>query len=350
MMRRLLVRSLWESRVCDLARYARPAQGLILRYHSVCADAQTRPEYVGSSISVPAKLFEAQMARLHRKYRCLTLDEIVDHVARRRPLPPRTVAVTFDDGYLDNYELALPALVKHRVPSTIYLVSSTLTHDKPVWTSVLRYGFMRTGLKRADLPDAHGVRTTFPLDEQGPRERAIRHYTNVLNVLSAADRDALMTALLRELRVPAVPGASAWYLAARHLPEMMANGVTFGAHTVTHPNLPGLGAAEACAEIVRSKNELEACLGVPVRHFSYPNSGALYPHFDGRVEAFAREAGFASAVTSVRGRLSEAVNPFRIPRIGVNRSRSHESDFSIWLERNRLFSPAAALVPAPEEA
>jgi peptidoglycan/xylan/chitin deacetylase (PgdA/CDA1 family) len=349
-MRRIFVQSLWRSRVCDLARYARPSQGLILRYHSVCADRDSRPEYVSPSISVPAGLFDRQVSRLSRKYRCVTLDEVVDHVERRRPLPPRTVALTFDDGYLDNYQHALPILAKYRVPATIFLVSSTLTSNIPVWTSLLRFGFITSPLTSASLPDPSGLRTTYALEDTGQRDRAARRYTNVLNILSAARREEFLGELLRELRVEQVPTAASWFLSVRHILEMMRNGVSFGAHTVSHPNLPGIDGNEARAEVERSKAELEACVGTPMLHFSYPNSGALYPHFDNAVESYVRRAGFRSAVTSVRGWLNEVVNPFRIHRIGVNRARSQPSDFSIWLERNRLFSPGELLVPVREDA
>ena len=350
MIRRLFIQSLWRSRVCDLARYARSGQGLMLRYHSVCADAKSRPDYISASISVPAKLFEQQVSRVRRKYRCLTLDEVVDHIERRRPMPPRSVALTFDDGYLDNYQYALPILAKHRVPATIYLVSSTLTENKPVWTSVLRYGLMNSPLKRASLPDAAGVTSIFVLEDSAQRDKAVRHYTNVLNILSARRRDDLLAELLRQLRVEHVPDAAHWFLSRSQILEMMGHGVTFGAHTLTHPNLPGIDGAEARREIEGSRRDLEACLGTPVQHFSYPNSGALYPHFDDAIESHVRQAGFRSAVTSVRGWLSETTNPFRIHRIGVNRARSGPSDFSIWLERNRLFPAGERLVPAREEA
>jgi peptidoglycan/xylan/chitin deacetylase (PgdA/CDA1 family) len=260
------------------------------------------------------------------------------------------VTLTFDDGYLDNYQFALPVLAKYRVPATIYLVSSTLTADKPVWTSVLRYGFMHTPVKRASLPDAAGMVAAYSLEDWAQRDSAIRHYTNVLNVLSAPRRDELLGTLLRHLRVEHVPTAAAWFLSKAHVLEMTRNGVTFGAHTVTHPNLPGIDGDEARQEIENSRSDLERCLDMRVCHFSYPNSGALYPHFDKAIESLVRRAGFRSAVTSVRGWLNEITNPFRIRRIGVNRARSEPPDFSVWLERNRLFSGDARLAAAREEA
>jgi peptidoglycan/xylan/chitin deacetylase (PgdA/CDA1 family) len=321
-----------------MTRYVRGQQGLVLRYHSICADAAARPAYVSRSISVPVRMFEQQVRRLSRKYRCQSLDEVVERIEQGRPLAARTVVLTFDDGYLDNYTLALPVLAKYRVPATIYLVSSTLTHRKPMWTSLMRYAFGTTTLTKASLPDGSGSLAHFALATPEERDAAARRYTNVLNILPAVRRDALLDDILAGLGIDDRPEAGRWFVSAEQVNEMKRFGVTFGAHTVTHPNLPGIDRTEAKREIEVSKSDLEACLGEPIRHFSYPNSGALYPHFDATIENQVRAAGFRSAATSVGGALRGDTNLFRMERIDVNRSRSPLPDFSLWLERNRLWS------------
>jgi peptidoglycan/xylan/chitin deacetylase (PgdA/CDA1 family) len=263
---------------------------------------------------------------------------VVDHLERGRRLPPRSVALTFDDGYLDNYQLALPVLAKYRVPATIYLVSSTLTAGKPLWTSLLRYAIRSTPRKHASLADGEGHLVNFPLTTVDERDHAAWYFTNVLNVLTAARREAVLAELLCALEIEDRPRASRWFLSRDQIREMMSHGISFGAHTITHPNLPGIQRSEAQQEIEGSKAALEAYLGTPMRHFSYPNSGGLYPHFDDTIESQVRNAGFRSATTSVSGSLDEASRLFRIQRIGISRSQSEPSVFSAWLERNRLFS------------
>jgi hypothetical protein len=82
--------------------------------------------------------------------------------------------------------------------------------------------------------------------------------------------------------------------------EMREGGMLFGAHTVTHPLLPSIPLAEAREEILGSKQALEAELGEPALHFSYPNPGAGV-HWSPAVREIVREAGFATAVTSQSG-------------------------------------------------
>jgi len=119
---------------------------------------------------------------------------------------------------------------------------------------------------------------------------------------------------------------------------MQKHNITFGAHTVTHPNLPGINRKEAEREIEQSKVELEQILKSEVTTFSFPNSGGLYPHFDEFTVRAVRKAGFVSAVTSVRGCADEHADPFRLSRIGINRSASTLPDFLWRLEKERLAS------------
>lgn len=338
MIRQIIFQSLWRSGASNLARYIRTRRGAILRYHSICQDERTRPDYVSSAISVPVRQFADQVSRLSRKYACLSLDEVVDHLERGRRLPPRAVALTFDDGYLDNYELGLQVLAKYRVPATIYLVSTTLTAGRPLWTSVLRYAITTTTVKDARLPDGAGQMAHYPLGTVEQREHLAWRYTNVLNVLTASRRAELLDEVLHTLRIDDRPDASRWFLSRDHIHEMVRHGISFGAHTMTHPNLPGIARSEAQQEIEGSKAALETYLGIEMRHFSYPNSGGLYPHFDDAVVTHVRNAGYRSATTSRLGSLHQGTDRFRIERIGINRSQSALPVFSPWLERGRLLS------------
>jgi peptidoglycan/xylan/chitin deacetylase (PgdA/CDA1 family) len=96
---------------------------------------------------------------------------------------------------------------------------------------------------------------------------------------------------------------------------LVAAGHEVGAHTVTHPRLTELPAADASSEIGRSREALGAALGVEVRAFAYPRG-----LFDDDVVCMVREAGFGSAVTIREGLLRGPLDPFRLPRIAVGPS------------------------------
>jgi peptidoglycan/xylan/chitin deacetylase (PgdA/CDA1 family) len=315
-----LTRSLWRDRL------------LILRYHSICGDSE-KPDYVSPSISVPVTAFEQQVRHLSRSYECISLDQAVISLTSGERPPSRAVAVTFDDGYRDNYRYALPILSRYRVPATIYLVSSTLRERRALWTSRLRQALNRTA--RCELVVPGLCTSTLPLDSEAARASAARTLTNTLNQMSAMRRDDWIEQIARLTGAPAPPPVEEWFLTPDQIREMSRNGITFGAHTISHPNLPGIPPREARTEITQSRAELESLLGMEVAHFSYPNSGAFHDHVNDFTVRCAREAGYRSAVTSHEGSCTSGHDRHRLSRVGINRARSSPARFNLLLETAR---------------
>ncbi len=106
-------RGVWE-------RLLRPP--LILMYHAIGSPGEPASRYV-----LPAPAFARQMAWLHRRrYRVLPLETLVRYRRAHRLPPARAVAITFDDGYVDNATHAAPILARHGFPATIFLVSQAV--------------------------------------------------------------------------------------------------------------------------------------------------------------------------------------------------------------------------------
>jgi len=87
--------------------------------------------------------FEKQIAHLARNYKIISLDEIVDRVKTKKSLR-RCVAITFDDGFRDNYEKAYPILKKYNVPATIFLLTGCIQNGEAPWFIRFRHVFMKT--------------------------------------------------------------------------------------------------------------------------------------------------------------------------------------------------------------
>ncbi|MGD2064427.1 MAG: polysaccharide deacetylase family protein [Nitrospirota bacterium] len=108
-------------------------------------------------------------------------------------------------------------------------------------------------------------------------------------------------------------GESSRLLTREQLREIHRRGITIGAHTVTHPRLTRALPQDRKAEINGSKAQLEAIIDGPVEHFCYP-----YGDYDEELMATVKEAGFRSAVTTVRGRARRGDDPFELARKGVS--------------------------------
>ena len=136
------------------------------------------------------------------------------------------------------------------------------------------------------------------------------------------------------------PAEGSPMLTWEQLREMHRLGMTIGAHTVTHPNLPSAGLADAASEILGSKARLEREIGAAVTMFSYPNGGAER-YYTPDLQRVVREAGFAAATTSFNGIAGPASGPYALERVQVA-ERLEDLVFALEVERY-------AFKPAPRE-
>jgi len=121
--------------------------------------------------------------------------------------------------------------------------------------------------------------------------------------------------------------------------EMRRAGMTVGAHSVSHPNLPSLSDADLEREVRVSRETLARELGEPVEHFAYPN-GRTNRHCDARVARAVAAAGYASAVTSVTGPVSGRWSPYAVPRLGVYGRHEDVARLSMDIQVTRLGRPS----------
>jgi peptidoglycan/xylan/chitin deacetylase (PgdA/CDA1 family) len=120
--------------------------------------------------------------------------------------------------------------------------------------------------------------------------------------------------------------------------EMRRLGMTIGAHTLTHPNLPSAGPRMAREEIAGSKKRLEQQLGEPITLFSYPNGGAER-YYTEDIQRAVAECGFRAATTSRNGFADAASDVYALERIEVE-ERLEDLVFALEVERF-LFAPTA---------
>jgi peptidoglycan/xylan/chitin deacetylase (PgdA/CDA1 family) len=246
------------------------------------------------------------MGCLRRYFRVLPLDEAIESL-RRSTLPQGAVCVTFDDGYRDNHEVALPVLLRHGVRATFFVATSYLGGGI-MFNDVVIESLRRTRLPQLDLDvlgyGKHG------LADVPERRAAVRGILTRLKYEPWRKRaeKALRLAELCGVEPPADLMMSPEQVRALH-----HNGMTIGAHTAHHPILARTDDVEARTEIEASKNALEDITGSPVGLFAYPNGR---PEVDYRHQhvALVRELGFAAAVSTAPGIASAAADPYQLPR------------------------------------
>jgi hypothetical protein len=179
-----------------------------------------------------------------------------------------------------------------------------------------------------------GEEVVIPCATDAERRRAVRILAGIIKAHPIPVRDALR----EELRA----AAGATRLASPMLNwddvrKMHGMGMTIGAHTMTHPNLPNAGASDAWLEICGSKARLELELAASVTMFSYPNGGAER-YKTAEVEEMVRRAGYEAATTSRNGFAGSGSNLFALERVQVP-ERLEDLAFALEVERF-AFKPA----------
>lgn len=293
-------------------RSARRGAGLILFYHRIAQPAKDPWR-----IAVSAATFDRHLRLLTDEFHVLPLAELVG-AARRGRIPPRAVAITFDDGYFDNLDRALPLLEAHGVPATVYIATGYVDSRKPFWWDELQQLLSGPGERpgRLDLTMG-GTRIVAPMGTAAERERALMETVHPVLRHSPAEANGRWLELLREWAGPAAAAEvsaadlgrpmSSEELARLALSEV----VELGAHTANHPSLLTLSGAEQRLEVELSRTFLTERTGRPPVSFSFP-----FGDNSARSRRIVRSCGFDHAV-GVREALplTAAARRFELPRL-----------------------------------
>jgi peptidoglycan/xylan/chitin deacetylase (PgdA/CDA1 family) len=253
-----------------------------------------------------AEAFAALVQQLARWCNIMPLDEAIRRL-REQTLPPRPLCITFDDGYADNCNVALPVLRRFGVPATFFVATGYLDGGR-MWNDTVIESIRSTSVPALDLADLDaGVHA---LDSVEARQAAIAGVLVKFKYLPNAEREA-MAAAVAERASASLP--TDLMMTADQVRELHRAGMTMGAHTVTHPILARTADAIARTEIAESKQRLEEIVGERVRIFAYPNGRPRQDYGSAHVQ-MVRDAGFDAAVSTAWGVASSASDVFQIPR------------------------------------
>jgi peptidoglycan/xylan/chitin deacetylase (PgdA/CDA1 family) len=243
---------------------------------------------------------------LANRFEIIGLDDAVRR-AEAGELKGHTLSVTFDDGYADNYTLAMPELRRVGAPATFFVASGFLDGGR-MWndTIIETFRHLPAGRHAIDLPGVGEVELN---DWDSRRNAAMRTITGWKH-LPPDERQSLVDSLAS--RAKDLPDDL--MMTSEQLRDLAAQpGMTIGGHTRSHPILASLSADEARREIETGKSDLEGILQQPVRVFAYPNGKHGRDFRDEHAE-IVRDAGFDLAVATDWGVMSNTSNRYQVPR------------------------------------
>jgi peptidoglycan/xylan/chitin deacetylase (PgdA/CDA1 family) len=316
--------------VAGLERAARPHPDLlaVLTYHRVDDPSSSPLLYPGLISARPAE-FEEQMAFLAEQCRPISLTELRAVRRGEARLEPRSVLVTFDDGYRDFAEHAWPILKRHEIPVTLFVPTAYPGDpDKAFWWDRLYGALVSTGLRGAIATPAGEL----PLATAGDRLQAFRRLRGHLEALSHEEAMALLDEVCAALA--ALKPTSA-VLGWPELRALVADGVALAPHSRSHPLLDRLPREAVRDEIVGSLEDLEREIGVAPPVFAYPGGAQ-----DAYVARILVEAGFELAFATTRGTNDlRRADWLRLRRINVGRASGLpliRAQLLPWWPRSRI--------------
>lgn len=252
-----------------------------------------------------ARRFDAVCGWLRAGFNVLPLDQAVARL-RAGSLPARAASITFDDGYADNFDVALPILRRHGLASTFFVATGFLDGGR-MWNDTVIESVRLTRRTTLDLGDIGVHRVDSPQE----RFTAINAIIQRIKYLPMSDRLAATNAIAIAAQVDPPHDLM---MTSTQVKALREAGMQIGAHTISHPILARLGDEDARSEIKGSKDYLEQLLQEQVGLFAYPN-GKPVDDYNSRTIDLVRDAGFSCAVSTAWGAASSRdADIFQLPR------------------------------------
>ena len=303
-------------------------QPIVLTFHGVTAKPPGNIcNHEGMHLELP--LFVRLMEHLAARYQMVPLARVVEWLGGRSAPPERAVVVTFDDGFRNILTTAAPVLQRLHIPATLFVATDFVFEGKMLWPDRLLSALALTTRSRIEVEwenESHVI----DLRDDARKIAANRGLGAVCKSLPQADRMALVERVIDRLGVEESRLRGAWDdqrpldpSELKKLPEM---GIEVGSHTCSHPIVSRLEPREATRELEESKRHIEAAVGRPCLDFAYPNGGP--GDFNEQTHHEVIEAGYRSAVTTIKRRVARTDGCFEIPRCTLTHNRITIAEFS----------------------
>jgi peptidoglycan/xylan/chitin deacetylase (PgdA/CDA1 family) len=286
-----------------------PATPLILGYHRVVESVAAVQGKILPGMTISQRMLRAHLEWVARRYSIVSLEELGAALERQEPCG-RLAAITFDDGYQDVHDHALPVLQQMGLPAAVFVVSSLVgTNHLPLHDELFEIVKDVSGPKaRRSMP--RSLADALRACDHDPLGGPLAMIETVRALLDLPT--AKLNLILDDLRAHGwhnVPARELVTMDWAALEAMQRGGVTIGSHTHTHAMLDREDDDRLRDELARSRAVLEAGLGRPVHHFAYPDG-----RFNLRVARAVEAAGYKYAYT-ICDHSVQAAPLMTIPRV-----------------------------------
>jgi peptidoglycan/xylan/chitin deacetylase (PgdA/CDA1 family) len=263
----------------------------VAMFHRVLKRDDPRWETALQPWTLADDVFDECLGFFRRYYALVTLDDVKASLEGTRRLPPRSLLITFDDGFADNSDYALPLLRKHGAPATVFISSDVIGRNERLWTEDLLWAFITGRLRQRDLAGLYALlmgRPAHDVDDPGLVWEIVRRGPE----LRKAQVEAALSALKIDLHRVAHPRQM---LTRNEIADLAINGISIGAHGKTHTALTF--SSDITSELCLPRVVLDDILA---SHHQRPVDALSFPHgaYTSEIVDRALAAGYTLAFTT----------------------------------------------------
>lgn len=260
---------------------------VILMYHSVSSISER--EWIDSDNDVPEELFKKQIEYLKNNCQVISLDQFRHHLINKIPFKPRTVLITFDDGYKNNLDIAVEVLKKYDMPAVLYLATKYVDDSQPQWIDELHTYFKSRRQSFLDLPSIG----EFNLDSRKTRKLAYSTLKKILISATFQDRRNILNNIRQQLHAQEIPVNLTlnWSQLRNSLKKNPL--LEIGVHSHHHVDFTSIDPVSQKNEMIESINRVQSELGITPTHLSYP-----YGRWDNNIKTEAKKFRMITAAAT----------------------------------------------------
>ncbi|MDD4973347.1 MAG: polysaccharide deacetylase family protein [Bacteriovorax sp.] len=281
-------------------------QLMILNYHRL-SDPNKKNIFDDGVFGPEGKRFELEMEWLKKETYIISEEELVDILYKKKKVDRVCSMVTFDDGYIDNYEIAYPILKKLSIPAIYFIPTKHIMERTLGWWDITAYL-----VKNTKLSSAHFRESDLDLSN---KKKVISELIFELKQMEPSRIDGYLNELSLSLDVP-IPSIDIQgkeLMSWEQIKEVGQNGITIGSHTHEHVILSKQSLGDLRFQIKKSKDILEEKLRTTIRSIAYPVGG--HDHFDVETKQVSQDLGFKLGFSFLTGvNHFERIDPFDVKR------------------------------------
>ncbi len=300
-------------------------QLVILMYHRILPTDDNRCLTEEPGMIVTPSTFKQHLEILANYFQFVSLSDWIEKKNNNQPLPSLACAITFDDGWSDNYEFAYPILKELDVPATIYLVSNIIDTDNIFWPERVSHTLISIAENNSTLWDKpelkwlRNVQTDYAFDQKSPTRNQISQIINGLKKYTDTDINQRLSALESDFNIEQYPSTSKNILTWQQVDEMIDSGlIEIGSHTCQHIRLvDGLSADLLNTEIIESKKIIEKKINKQIKTFCFPNGDFS------KASSELVEKNYLSSVSTQAGWNSNTSSSHLLQRVAIHEDISN---------------------------